>query len=441
MNKYFYTLLVNLIVIGTVKAGEWFESGLFRYEILSHIGSGGTVKIIGFSSSTDEDNIESLYIPSEVPTYSYKIVEIGENAFSYTRNLRNVIISNSITKIGTNAFIGCYQLESVSISSFVTEMGSYAFSGCSSLATINIPASVKNMGQGVFQNCSSLLQISLPNSLTTISNSLFKGCTGLTDLIIPNSITEIEDFAFSDCDNILDINLPEGLFSIGNYSFENCKGMKSINIPASTQWIGMNPFKGCSSLESLIMNDNKKYHLYDEVLYENNPLKLIGCPASKINAEVEPLTEIFSYSCFAGCENLEKITIPKTVREICSDAFHGCTSLKTIRCEIEDVYFCEPGFSNYDATLYVPEGMTELYLTVEPWKNFKNVKEISSSDIVETFVNSDFGQIFFESEMPIKIWNLLGRIIYSGSSTTIPELNRGIYILECSDFSQKILIK
>lgn len=447
MKKYLYTILLSLLVCVTGKAEDWFESGLFRYEILSHVGSGGTVKITGFSRNTNTDDIETLDIPTEVPTYSFKIVEIGDNAFSYSRNLKKVTMANSITKIGNNAFGGCYELETISFSSSIKEIGNFAFAGCSSLISSTIPNSVKSIGQSAFQNCCSLEQISLPKDLDVINESLFKGCTNLIDLVLPSSIIEIDDYAFSGCNALQDIVLPEGLLYIRNFSFSDCSGLKSVSIPKSIKGIGMNPFKGCSSMEFLLLNDNSYYHLYDGALYETNILKLISCPVEKTKLEIEPLTEIFSYSCFAGCVNLEEITIPKTIREICSDAFHGCTSLKTIQCEIEDVYSCNPGFSNYDATLFVPKGMIDIYSTVEPWKNFKKIKEISSSSLEEVLDHSEFGiniidrQIYFESRELVQIRNLSGLILYEGPSTMIPKLNFGIYLLTWRNRTLKILVQ
>lgn len=447
MNKYLYTVLLTILVCVTGKAEDWFESGLFRYEILSHVGSGGTVKITGFSRNTNSDDIETLDIPAEVPTYSFKIVEIGDNAFSYSRNLKKVTMANSITKIGSNAFGGCYELETISFSSSIREIGNFAFVGCSSLISLTVPNSVKTIGKSAFQNCNSLEQISLPKDLEIISESLFRGCSNLIDFVLPSSITEIDDYAFSGCNALQVVDLPEGLLYIRNFSFSDCIGIKSVSIPKSIKGIGMNPFKGCSSMEFLQLNDNSYYHLYDGALYETNILKLISCPVIKTKLEIQPLTEIFSYSCFDGCVNLEEITIPKTIREICSDAFYGCTSLKTIKCEIEDVYSCNPGFSNYDATLFVPKGLIDIYSTVEPWKNFKNIKEFSSSSLDETFVNSESGiyiferQIYFESKESVQIRNLSGLLLYNGPSTNIPKLDLGIYLLTCSNRTLKILVQ
>ena len=470
MKKYLYTVLLSLLVCVSGKAEDWFESGLFRYEILSYVGSGGTVKITGFSRNTNSDDIETLDIPTEVPTYSFKIVEIGDNAFSYSRNLKKVTMSNSITKIGNNAFRRCYELETISLSSAIKEIGNFAFEGCTSLMSSTIPNSVKSIGQSAFQNCCSLEQISLPKDLEVINESLFRGCTYLIDIVLPSSIIEIDDYAFSGCNTLQNIVLPEGLLYIddyafrgcnalqnivlpegllyiGNFSFSDCLGLKSVSIPKSLKEIGMNPFKGCSSMDFLLLNDNSYYHLYDGALYQTDILKLISCPVAKTKLEIEPLTEIFSYSCFAGCVNLEEITIPKTIREICFDAFSGCTSLKTIQCEIEDVYSCNPGFSNYDASLLVPKGMIDIYSSVEPWKNFKNIKEISSSGLEEVLDYSESGiyiidrQIYFESKESVQIRNLSGQILYEGSSTFIPKLDFGIYLLTWSNRTLKVLVQ
>ncbi len=40
--------------------------------------------------------------------------------------------------------------------------------------------------------------------------------------------------------------------------------------------------------------------------------------------------EIISYKAFANCDGVEEIHFPKTVRSVCSKAFHGCSALKKI---------------------------------------------------------------------------------------------------------------
>jgi len=64
-------------------------------------------------------------------------------------------------------------------------------------------------------------------------------------------------------------------------------------------------------------------------------------------------------------------------------SFAYCTELKEVYCYAKKVpstnsnSFDHSGI--YDATLYVPEGSVEKYKSKSPWKNFNEIKEMSSS--------------------------------------------------------------
>ena len=62
------------------------------------------------------------------------------------RELKEVIIPDSVTSISTDAFRNCKTIVSVVIPSSVTNMGSYVFSGCDKLRDIYCAASRKPSG-------------------------------------------------------------------------------------------------------------------------------------------------------------------------------------------------------------------------------------------------------------------------------------------------------
>ena len=84
---------------------------------------------------------------------------IGGAAFKGSRNLKNVVIPNSVIIIGDAAFWGCTGLTSVTIPNSVTSIGSLAFSGCTSLKCVTIPESVKNIGSQAFEYCINLTSV------------------------------------------------------------------------------------------------------------------------------------------------------------------------------------------------------------------------------------------------------------------------------------------
>ena len=448
MRKFIIAIVLSVIAFASANADHWFESGLFRYRIISHIGSGGTVEITGFNHSVDVNKIEELNIPAEVPTYSFIIVGIADNAFSYTRNLKSVILPNTITKIGNHPFSSCFQLKSIILSPKIKTIGELAFAGCSELESIVLPNSVTTIGAAAFQNCTLLSQITLPNNLTEISASLFNGCECLTDIVLPDKITYIGDYAFNGCKSLSGISLPNELIFIDAFAFQDCRNIVSVEIPDAVLHIGSNPFKNCSSLESInVGKNNASYHSYDGALYQDASAPILkSCPGAKKNLKIEETTETLDSSCFSGCENLEEIIIPHSVRDIYSNAFDGCYSLKKVQCEIENEFYCGADFPNYDATLLVPKGMVDYYSETEPWCNFKYIKDIEYSSIDDILCDErqDFqitdGRIVFLRELSVEIFDAGGRLIYKGNSFNIPELRKGVYIIKTANQITKAII-
>lgn len=67
------------------------------------------------------------------------VTTIGHNAFSYCRNLTDVIIPNSVITIGKEAFWECQGLTNLMIPDSVTAIGKDAFHRCSHLTKITMP--------------------------------------------------------------------------------------------------------------------------------------------------------------------------------------------------------------------------------------------------------------------------------------------------------------
>ena len=68
----------------------------------------------------------------------------------------------------------------------IINIGNSAFEGCESLSTISIPASMTAIGDSTFKNCASLETITIPHSIIEIGNHAFDGCTSLTNTSGPD---------------------------------------------------------------------------------------------------------------------------------------------------------------------------------------------------------------------------------------------------------------
>lgn len=78
------------------------------------------------------------------------VKEIYAEAFSYSKNLENVIMHNGITTIGEEAFYDCRNLKSVTIPKRVTTVEEDTFCGCMNLESVIIPRSVTTIKSFAF---------------------------------------------------------------------------------------------------------------------------------------------------------------------------------------------------------------------------------------------------------------------------------------------------
>lgn len=100
------------------------EIGMYNGYLYSVSSGKGT--IIGYNGSAT-----SLKIPSQIQ--SYKIISIGDSAFSNNKKITSVAIPESIVSVGYYAFRDCTSLTKVTIKNTQCHIDSSSFDGCTSL--------------------------------------------------------------------------------------------------------------------------------------------------------------------------------------------------------------------------------------------------------------------------------------------------------------------
>lgn len=104
-----------------------------------------------------------------------------------------------------NAFENCKQIKSVVIPNSVTTIGGYAFKYCFSLESVVIPNSVTRIKESAFYNCTSLKSVTIPDSVTMIERYTFANCIALTNIVIPDSVTVFYEYAFDTCSSLTSV--------------------------------------------------------------------------------------------------------------------------------------------------------------------------------------------------------------------------------------------
>ena len=325
MNKRLLIIIFLLSSFLQTWADTWTDSNgvTWTYDV------SGSEATITTSSQTTGD----VFIPSTINGYT--VTSIGSSALHGRSGLTSVTIPEGVTSIGSSAFSVCSGLTSVTIPSSVTSIGQDVFSRCKNLTSIVV--STSNTKYDSRRNCNAIIETAtntlvtgckttiIPNTVTSIGKGAFFGCSGLTSVTIPSCVTSIGDVAFWHCTGLTSVIIEEGVTSISYSAFDSCTGLTNVTIPSSVTSIGDLAFVGCTGLTS--------------------------------------------------------VTIPASVTSIGFEAFDGCTGLTSVYSYMEIPPAIDNStFSNYRATLYVPEGSMAAYQSADYWKDFKLITTINDTD-------------------------------------------------------------
>lgn len=107
-----------------------------------------------------------------------------------------------------------------------------AFMNMKELRSIILPDSLRAIGESAFSGCKALADISIPEGVTEIRQATFRDCDSLTAIELPASVTEIEKFAFGRGLTTLVVNAPE--MKIDRYAFMNARDFSTLMVPAGT---------------------------------------------------------------------------------------------------------------------------------------------------------------------------------------------------------------
>ena len=357
-----------------------------------------TVTIIGNSAFAERD-LKEIVIPDSV-----EIIE--DLAFTFCSNLRSVVFSKSLKSIGSRAFEQCditcleipASIESMAIDSFdrghleyikvdpanpifdsrddsnaiiITEANALV---CGSKNTV-IPQTVEAIWSRAFEY-TNIEEISIPASVIDICHDAFSCCLLLKKVSIEEGdYLCVHNRAFVNCVDLKEIKLPESLDMIFSGAFCGCNRLQSLQIPAYTETIEPYIIEGCSNLKELTVAQGNR--IYDSregcnAIIETATDKLIaGCVKTAIPESVKVIGE----GAFKGLGTLTELIIPASVTVIEDYAFSDNSHLKTVVIKGPVKHLNESAFAGCVALekLSLPVGVKKISASFEDCK----LKEIS----------------------------------------------------------------
>lgn len=207
--------------------------------------------------------------------------------FSQCKELKSVVLPETLTFIGMHAFNNCSALESINLEK-VKEIGIFAFEGCSSLRSIDL-SSVETLCLGAFNQCNNLSGIlRMPNlkNVRDVDRNYNAGIfnnTNITAVLDIGTITKIPN--------------PSTLAWVANGMFSNCTNLKIAVLPQTINFIGFHTFINDTSLSTVVCKSLSVPTLYNEDYWGIRDA-FTGCPLS--NGIFVPSSSVDAYKAADG---------------------------------------------------------------------------------------------------------------------------------------------
>ena len=431
------------------KKSELIGDIVIPSELKNDEGTVVSVQGIAIGAFENCSGITSIMIPNTVAEISY-------NAFANCTGLTSIEIPESVTNVHSS-FSGCSNLSSVTLKGSSTEIYWGAFADCP-ISEIYTPEDWGNLG-----NCNLHIEkdgiqykvlngkevsvaksnysgtITLTNtitagntfSVTSVEYDAFVDNSEIRSLILSDNVTSVAcpftncpNFQFNEYDNglyigtatnpykflikvkstdITSIKLHDDCERVPFSAFDSCDELTSIEIPKSVTDIKIPALKKLTELH--VSEDNERYSVIDNVLYNKDATVLEWCPPAKSGAFVilNSVTTIadwaFEYcdkitsveipegvttiglAAFDGCVALTSIVMPNSVTKIGGGLFQDCSALESVKLSenLTDLdYYLFNGCTSL-TSVTIPEKVTTMYLTFLDCTNLRNIEILSPS--------------------------------------------------------------
>lgn len=290
------------------------------------------------------------------------------------------------------------------------KVGDFMFTYCDKLKTIILPKSAKKIGENVFENAYNLKHLAIGDETVEADNELFEdGTEGLEELVfLKNLCTSNDKTCWS-------------------------PGAEVVYVPNSLlgDFMGRNELTSSSKMIAPIFKDDEAHRCFVSKghFFPSSYMQLKNIDGI-LNNKVKSFDELFGFrqmtdlgSAFNGCEALQSVTLPDSLRTIGYSAFAGCKSLRKISVSADSVATLEEGaFRDLpsDFLIYVPKTHTKRYR--KAWPEYADHivgDKFSTNDVIDVYVGPEntLGRMLglTVTEQAYKPWYADGAVHYKVS--------------------------
>lgn len=361
-------------VIGDVSAA------LFRTEKLD----GGGCSISQYKGT----ELKYVSVPAEIG--GQPVRQIGVRAFANHRELFSVTLPDGVRGVGAGAFKDCRHLTLAFLPEGLEKIGLEAFSGCDELTLHGFEGSVteryarengilfQSRGEAtkpVPEKPAAHTDAPVPVSkLEFETMTISAGSCALIryngqggDVTVPQQVWDetvrmIGVSAFAQCRTLRQVTLPATVTEISGGAFANCTELKSAMIPSSVRHIADDAFRGCGSVtiygqagsgaEAFAARTGLSFvpmgGAAKKPAAAETDASMFGVSAQQADCHItryrgnaaevtvpgsiggKPVLRI-GVRAFAGKDGVRRVTLPATLKRICTEAFADCAGLTEVR--------------------------------------------------------------------------------------------------------------
>ena len=386
-----------------------------------------------------ECSITSLSMPNTV-------VSLGIKAFSNSRSLEEVKLSEALTLIPQEAFDNCQGLLALDIPESVTRLENNAFSYCKALKEVVVPDNVQYMGDNAFSGCSSLETISLPDSLKYISIRMLAECSSLKSLEIPSSVDTIDQQAFMNCGAVTNLKVPESVVCIGERAFALMSNLKTLELPSSLRTMGMTMFFKDTSLTDIVCRAPEPPVLGDNAFNGVNENLLVTVPCGSLEAyrDAAVWSEVqIQDSLFYTLEiSVNDTTMGSVVVEQAPD----CADMRAqLRAVPATGYVFVKWSDGSTENPYWVDVESDVRIMVEFAKESATEGDVQAQD-VRVYARDGMLRIENVSGSSVGVYDVMGREVFfdvqgGESSYVVPVPCQGVYLVRVGTATYKVFVR
>lgn len=293
-----------------------------------------------------QDSINEVTLPKTLR-------RIGQNAFSYYRNLRELDIPASVSVIGQSAFSSADNLRKITLHSATPATCEGALYGNSKKkiivpdgsfhayrlasqwgnciiqtetptevnVTVGTPGELGRLAIDQAGYLQEINRLTVAGELNSDDWTTIKNMTNLLSVDMEGVLnTSIPNEQFRNKWAIDYIALPKNTVSVGNYAFYGIESLASVKMPNTLETINQYAFCGTKALRSISLPESLKS--IEDAAFENSGLDEVTIPSG--------VTVINNYT-FRNCTNLTNLQLHDAITTIREYAFSDDSKLKDIK--------------------------------------------------------------------------------------------------------------